>query len=133
MIAKTLSAPDEQPVLDKMIQFEARCEVIMTLLDEKRRLTQGEREHAESLYRALKDDFKAAAKAGTVDGRRGEPTEAERCFYQPAVQRAAQALRPATNSHPIQSNWFSAVHEAQMEFSYWRHNMQRASGADPHD
>ena len=115
---------DEQLVLDKMNHFESRCENLMSLLAEKRRLSPGEREHAGSLYRALKDDLKEAAKCGTVSSKRQEPTEAERCFYRPAVQRAALALRPPTNSHPVQSNWFSAVHEAQMEFSYWRHNMR---------
>ncbi|MDI1340001.1 hypothetical protein [Polaromonas sp.] len=115
---------EHQLVEAKMNHFESRCEDLMSLLAEKRRFSPGERDHAESLYRALKDDLKEAAKCGTVSGKRQEPTEAERCFYQPAVQRAALALRPATNSHPVQSNWFSAVHEAQMEFSYWRHNMR---------
>lgn len=115
---------EHQLVVNKMNHFESRCEHLMSLLSEKKRFSPGEREHAESLYRALKDDLKEAAKCGTVSGKRQEPTEAERCFYQPAVQRAALALRPATNSHPIHSNCFSAVHEAQMEFSYWRHHMR---------
>ncbi len=128
MNTMTTQGADEQQVLDRMSHFESRCEELMTLLAEKKRLNPGERDNAESLYRALKNDLKAAAKNGTLSGRPTELTEAERCFYLPAVTRAALALCPPTNSHPIHSRWFAAVHEAQMEFSYWRHNMQRATG-----
>jgi len=113
-----------QAVYAALLAFEQRCEGIMTTLGEKRCLTPSEREHVAGLYAALKTDLKAAAKTGTLSGRRGPQTRVETCFYDPAVRRAAIALRPATNSHPISSGWFSAVYEAQSEFSYYRHSLQ---------
>ena len=103
--------------------FEARCEEIMMLLGEKRYLPQDERERVQDMYRSLKTDLKEAAKYGTLSGMREPLSRAESAFYDGAIRKAHIALRPATNSNPITSRWFGAVHEAQMEFSYYRHNL----------
>ncbi len=109
--------------------YKDRCEEILQLLGEKRSLSLGEREQIVALYAALKDDLKAAAKHGTLSKSRRQQTRAETCFFDPAVRRAVLNLRPATNTNPISSHWFSAVFEAQSEFSYWLHNMDKA-GSD---
>ncbi|OUM01657.1 hypothetical protein [Variovorax sp. JS1663] len=123
---------DVEAVLSAMAAFEARCEEIMTLLGEKRWLPPAEREAVEELYRSLKNDLKTAAKAPFVHQptRNRALTVCESAFYDPAVRKAAIALRPATNSNPIGSHWYSAVHEAQMEFSYYRHSLKRALELD---
>lgn len=119
-------ADELRRVASVMAAFEARCEEIMTLLGEKRYLKPAERQEIEAKYRSLKGDLKSLAKHGTTDTDRREKTEVEQFFFDSAVRRAAIDLRPATNSNPISSRWFSAVHEAQMEFSYYRHNLEGA-------
>jgi hypothetical protein len=103
----------------KLIGFNARCTVIMTLIGDKRHLSREERAHAEELYRSLKDDLKRGAAFGTLSGTKGALTDAEERFYSPAVKAAALALAPAVNSHPISSNWLSALYDAQIEFGHF--------------
>lgn len=119
--------PNNKLVLDKITHFETRCDELMSLLNNKRQASSGELEHAKSLYLSLKNDLKAAAKYGTVSGKPQEITEAEHYFYKPTVQKAALALRPATNSDPIKSDWFSAVYDAHIDLSDCRHSMQRGT------
>lgn len=92
---------DIRSVASAMLEFERRCDEILTLLGEKRSLQRHEREEIEQLYKSLKSNLKEAAKYGTLSQRRVPLTRAEQCFYDPAVRRAAIALRPATNSHPV--------------------------------
>lgn len=122
-MGEKFDAAELQTVKAAMERFVHRCDAIIELIGEKRSLPPHERADVEQLYRDLKEDLKAAAKNGTVDGARREKTRVEDCFYNPAVQRAAIDLRPATNSHPIKSRWLSAVFEARAEFTYWLHNL----------
>lgn len=116
--------PDEiRAAAEVMLGFHRRCEEILTLLGEKRWLSTHKRLEVERLYRSLKHDLKEAAGTGTLSRRRRTMTRVESCFFDPSVRRAAIALRPATNSNPISSRWFAAVYEAQLELSYWLHNM----------
>ena len=121
---------DATPVLGAMAAFESRCEEIMALISEKRRLNPDELADVQERYRSLKSDLKEAVKSPYVHEprRKRELTVCESAFYDPAVRRAHIALRPPTNSNPISSQWFGAVHEAQMEFSYYRHSLTRAMG-----
>lgn len=119
--------PNNKLVLDKITHFETRCDELMSLLSDKRQASSDELEHVKGVYLALKNDLKAAAKYGTVSGKPQELTEAERYFYKPTVQKAALALRPATNSDPIKSDWFSAVYDAHIDLSDCRHNMQHGT------
>lgn len=122
-MSETFDSDDLRTVASAMREFEQRCAEILALLGEKRSLSPFERSEIEGRYRSLKADLKGASKYGTLSGRRQPLTRAEACFYDPAVRRAAVDLRPATNSHPISSRWFSAVYEARSEFSYWLHNL----------
>jgi hypothetical protein len=90
-----------------------------------RTLSPSERSDVEHHYRSLKADLKEASKYGTLSGRRRAMSRAEECFYAPAVRRAALDLRPPTNSNPLTSGWLSAVFEAQSEFSYWLHGLDK--------
>lgn len=119
---------DVNAVLQALDAFTARCDELMLILDEKPRLSAAGRERAQGLYRSLKEDLKAAAKAPYVHPVRGKRplTPCESAFYEPAVKRAAIDLRPATNSNPLSSQWFGAVYEAQMEFTYYAHNLRDA-------
>jgi hypothetical protein len=123
---------DASAVLAAMAVFEERCEAIMLLIGEKRRLTPAELEEVRERYTTLKTDLKQAAKEPYVHEprRRRELTVCESAFYDPAVRKAAIALRPATNSNPVHSHWFGAVYEAQTEFSYYRHNLNKALQED---
>jgi hypothetical protein len=112
-----------QLALEKLKYFESQCDELMAVLNDRKQFNSDEREHVQSLYRALKDELKAAAKNGTVSGKSDGLTDEERYFYKPAVQKAALALRPATNSDPIKSDWFSAVYDARLDLSHSRHNM----------
>lgn len=122
-MSETFDSEDLRTVASAMRSFEQRCEKILALLGDKRSLSPFERSEIEGRYRSLKADLKEASKYGTVSGRRQPLTRAETCFYYPAVRRAAIDLRPATNSNPISSRWFSAVYEARSQFSYWLHNL----------
>jgi len=122
-MSEKFESAELQAVKEAMEAFMQRCDELIELIGEKRYLNPDERAKVQQRYRLLKDDLKEAAKNGTVSGKRLPKTRAEDCFYDPAVRRAAIDLRPATNSHPITSNWLSAVFEARSEFSYWLHNM----------
>ena len=128
---ETFDPSDLRAVASAMRVFEQRCDEILALLGEKRGLSPLERSEIEDRYRSLKADLKEASKYRTLSGRRQPLTRAEACFYDPAVRRAAVDLRPATNSHPISSRWFSAVYEARSEFSFWLHNLGELPDA-PH-
>ncbi len=106
-------------IREKLTAFNERCEAIMSVLADKRRLSQGERERAAELYRSLKDDLKRAAAIGTVTGEKRALTDTEECFYAPAVRAAALDLKPAVNSNPITADWLSALYDAQIEFVHF--------------
>lgn len=114
-----LNTHELQSIRDKLADFNARCEVPMSLLGDKKHLSQEDRVRVEELYRSLKDDLKRAATVGTVSGEKIPLTDAEKCFYAPAVRAAALALSPAVNSNPITSDWFSALYDAQIEFAHY--------------
>lgn len=125
-VVEDLNTHELRSIRDKLASFDARCEVIMTLLGDKRHLLREDRSHVEELYRSLKDDLKRAATVGTVRGEKRALTDAEEGLYAPAVRAAALALAPAVNSNPIASNWFSALYDAQIEFA---HYMPKLEGA----
>jgi hypothetical protein len=60
----------------------------------------------QDLLRALKDRLKEAAKSRSENGLAST-------FLMPALQEVASKLRMSVNSHPIQSDWFSALYAAR--------------------
>lgn len=115
-----------QSIRGKLAGFDSRCEAIVALLGDRRHLPREDRGHLEELYRSLKDDLKRAAAVGTVSGEKRAPTEAEKYFYGPAVRAAALALAPAVNSNPINSDWSSALYDAQIEFAHYMPKLEDA-------
>jgi hypothetical protein len=117
---------DARKVAAAMREYMRRCDEITELLGDKHSLKPHEREDVTRLYKSLKDDIRAAAKYGTVSGRPGVRTLAEDAFLDPALRKAGhRALRAATNSHPISSNWRGCVWEAGTEFSYYLDQLKR--------
>lgn len=116
---------DIQAVSDALRGFLRRCDQVLALLEGKRYLKPHERGEVTTIYASLKAELGAAAKNGTLSGRREPRTRVEECFYDSTVRKAHIALRPATNSNPISSRWYSAVYDAQLELSYKLHDLAR--------
>ena len=118
---------DYEAVADALRKWQDRCKEIIKLLANKKTLSRYEHQEVALLYSSLKGELKEAAKRGNLSGRREPMTRAESAFYNPAVRKAHIAMRPKTNSHPIQGRWLSAIFETEGEFSYVLHQMGRAT------
>ena len=103
--------------------YEGRCDQVLEAIKSPR-LTQHELARAQDLYRNLKDELKL--EAAQLRKRWNSMSRAEQCFYDPAICKAAIALKPRTDSNPKNSNWVGALLDARSEFSYYLHNMNRA-------
>jgi hypothetical protein len=122
--------PGAQAVIRAMQSFSERTQEITNRIGDRRSIGAFERDELQTLYRALKDDIKAAAARGKVSPGHQEQTEWERFFFQPAVMKASNALRAKTNSNPITSKWISCLNEAELEFSYYLWQMGVRSAED---
>ena len=74
-----------------------------------------ERAKSKELYTSLKNDFKAAAHYGTTDGGNRPRTDVEDAYYYPAICGALTYLKPAINSDPLATDWFSAIENAKCD------------------
>jgi len=79
---------------------------MLYILDAKTSLSAEEKDRLQELLTALKLKLKAAAK-------RAPRNSYERFYFDPAVKQAAANLRITTNSHPIASDWYSALSGTQ--------------------
>jgi len=126
--------PSEIDAITAVLEgWRRRCQEILQLLSVdpgERRLARADRARVQTLYRALKNDTGRAAKSGSLSGRRELQTYAEQRFYEPAVRHAFLALHPSAITHPLTSNWFSAVYDADMEFAYYLHQMERPTSSE---
>lgn len=109
----------------KLLGYQAQCSQIMDGIGDRVTLSADERSKLQDLYTNLKSDLKTEAAA--LWKSRDNLSRAEECFYEPAIRKAAVALRPATNSNPITSRWFSALYDCEGEFSYILHSMGKLS------
>ena len=103
--------------------YEARCDQVLDAIKEKP-LSAHELSRAQDLYRNLKTELKH--EAAQLQKRWDTMSRAEQCFSDPAIRKAAIALKPATNSNPSSSNWIGALLDARGEFSYYLLNLNRA-------
>lgn len=117
---------DARAVADALQRFLDRIDEIMDLIGEKKALSRDEKERAQELLRSLKADLKRAAHDGMVEKRRGNATYFERDFFQPAVWHASVNLRVAVNSHPLASNWYSALYGIRIDISHPLANLVQA-------
>lgn len=123
--------PLAQTVIRAMQSFSERTREIANRIGDRRSIGAYEKDELQALYSALKDDLKAAAARGKVATGHQEQSDWERYYFQPAVLKAANALRAKTNSNPITSKWVSCLNEAEMEFSYylWQMGVRPANDA----
>lgn len=101
----------------ELTAFKQRCRAIADAIGEKKHLGPDERAAIEAMYRSLKSDLQAAAQRGTLADNGAAPTAVDSTFFAPAVRKAHAALKPATNSHPLKSDWLTAVQTASSTLS----------------
>ncbi|VWD22894.1 hypothetical protein [Burkholderia contaminans] len=107
---------ESQLVTTALRNFLQRTVDIIELLEGRTPISDEEIHYVQSLYTSLKSDLKAAAKTGTVDGKKRTMTEAETIFFCRTANESAAHLRAPTNSHPIKSNWLHDLREIQLDF-----------------
>ncbi|MPS98595.1 MAG: hypothetical protein E2581_08855 [Pseudomonas sp.] len=100
-------------ITERLRSYEARCDELLDLLGESP--DQSAVEKAKPLYASLKSDLKTDAKKAASS--QEFPESATAAFFFPAVNGAALQLKPATNSHPVISNWFAAVYGARIDIA----------------
>lgn len=118
--------PDKKAVVIALESFSKRTQEIVVRLNGRSKIGAFEIGELNELYRSLKKDVKDATKRGRVSiGRAKEPTDWERYYYAPAMMKAANSLRAKTNTNPITSNWLGSLLDAELEFSYYLHLLQK--------
>lgn len=85
-----------------MREFVQRCEALLELLAQPSPYWSAA---AAEQYRSLKRDLEAAARYGTVSGRRGLQSRCEVIAYLPGVRHARNELRPPATAKPT-DKWF---------------------------
>lgn len=111
-------------------EWERRCTALMDLLGTGRSMPPAIRVRAAHLYAELKTDLRIATKGRQIDCKSGAQAVLERCYYEPALQRAAAVLRPPPYSHPIRSRWSRAVSDARSAFSHYRQALELSEPRD---
>jgi hypothetical protein len=107
-----------------LLRWEARCQEVMGRLAGHRACDDAASSDVEPLYQSLRHDLDEAAKHGSVSSKRALLSRAESAFFDPAVRQAAAALRPATGSHPITTQCYGALQEAQTRFAHYRRQIE---------
>jgi len=118
---------DEQnklEVIQALGDYARRTSEIIDRISDRRSVSGFEKDELQALYSSLKDDIKEAAKRAKVSTSQ-QQTEWERCYFVPAVMKAANSLRAKTNSHPINSNWMGSLLDAASEFSYYLYQIEK--------
>ncbi|QPS74843.1 hypothetical protein [Delftia acidovorans] len=123
LMTENFDADEIRAIRAKLLGFQSRCKQISNEIGERKSLTIDEKERLQELYTSLKADLKAESAA--LRKCWDDLSRAEECFYEPAIRKAAIALRPATNSNPITSGWFSALYDCEGEFSYVLFNLEK--------
>lgn len=84
--------------------FEARLNELMDMIPKDGRLTPPLKDTLQRLYASLKADMKAVAKQKSPVGA--------------VIAEAVCRMRAATNSHPIESDWFDGLYSARCDVKY---------------
>lgn len=112
-------------VVNELRRFEASLDDIARNLIGKQKLTPSERAFVQDAYSSIKEELRVAKKYGTVGGAKRQQSEAERCFFSPAVNHALQSLTAKTNSNPLTSKWHLVLFDAKTEISYYLYNLEK--------
>lgn len=122
-MTENFDADEIRAIRAKLLGFQSRCKQISNEIGDHKSLTINEKAKLQELYTSLKADLKTESAALRKSW--NDLSRAEECFYEPAIRKAAIALRPAINSNPITSRWFSALYDCEGEFSYVLFNMEK--------
>ena len=115
-------------VVNELRRLEGVIGEVAAQLRGKKSLNQSERGRVTTSYTALKEELRRLRDTGTVGSARREQTESESRFFLPAVRQALIAMRAATNTNPLSSNWAVQLQEAQSEISYHLHRLEKELG-----
>jgi hypothetical protein len=115
---KENTPPEAIKVILALRSFDERLKEIMDEIADRRSISSSQKEYCQHLLKELKQDIKGAAKRVTIDGGREPPTEYEQAYYIPALRSASANFRITTNSHPINSNWFSCLYELRIDIGH---------------
>jgi hypothetical protein len=106
-------------------EYARRTDEIIDRISDRSSVSGAEKDELQALYSSLKEELTEVAKRGKVSAARQEQTDWERCYFAPAVTKAANSLRAKTNSHPINSNWMGSLLDASGEFSYYLFQLEK--------
>ncbi|MEX2375320.1 MAG: hypothetical protein WD942_07000 [Dehalococcoidia bacterium] len=108
-------------VIARLQEFERRIDAITNRLDDKRSVSQQDKEYLQSLLKSLKSDIRAAA-------RRAPTNHYEEAYLVPAVTNASAHLTIATNSHPTSSGWSDCLYEVRLDINHVLSQIEHAEG-----
>jgi hypothetical protein len=115
-----ITAEDARQVREVMLTLRAyRDEIdrISSRIEGKPSITQDEKEDLQADLKALKERLRQSAKTGTVNGEKRTQNKIERAYFARAVLQASANLRIAVNSHPVRSNWVSALYSIRIDIT----------------
>ena len=112
-------------VITQLRAYSSRLDEIMNGIGDKRQLTPSEKTHLQNLLTSLKSDLNAEVKRGNTISDRKELNRFEEQYLHPAVCEASVAIRVKTNSHPIKSNWYSELYDAQIDIDFLLHQLEK--------
>ena len=118
-----MSVQEAIPVIMELREFEKDINELMDFLADKKTINIDEKAECQSKLKTLKEKLKHAAKIGTVDGTKRPLTHYENTYFQPAVRSASVNCNVATNSHPINSKWFSCLYGMDIDITHLLHQL----------
>jgi hypothetical protein len=109
---------DAVGVIRELRRFRDDIDQIVNAIGDKTWIAGEEKERLQALFKSLKSRLKEAAK-------RTPSNEFESAYFEPAVTQAAANLLIATNSHPIKSNWHSALYGIRIDITFYLHQLEQ--------
>lgn len=111
------------PVIMALRGFKKDIKELMDLLGDKKIISIDEKTECQLKLKALKEKLKHATKMGTVDGAKRPLSHYESAYFKPAVRSASANCNVATNSHPINSNWFLCLYDMNIDITHLLHQL----------
>ena len=99
--------PHTEPEIAKLKDFDNRLASMLTFLEGKQTLTHFEKQDLQQQLTNLKRDMKMEAKC--------------KSNISSIVNEAVCRIQVATNTHPINSNWFSDLYSARADIRFAIH------------
>lgn len=110
---------DRSEVFSKLRKFEEHITQILDQIGDKRSITDQEKEQLQRSYRTLKSDLSREVKRSETIVGSESLSEFESAYLIPAVSQAIGELVAATNSHPINSDWYSQLYAARIDLQFF--------------